>query len=470
MTAQPALPQPVSCGSMTFAVVMAAVMGALALALVAPCAEAQPAGPVDLYLTEEDVVILVEGFPSSHAVPGETIVINVTIHDAIGGNFSGATVSFFDNDAYLGNIPASGIPGGPGTRSCFARLILDTTAMAGGVHAMRVEVKAENDINASNNVAGTNLTIYDRPSLRVRFLQASAEVAVDNAAHVTAVISGSVEVQSPEPGELIVDVLASAGLGWVSVCSPNYIRYYFDGGGPGWIAGNFMVHTVVPGDARADVPCNLTVHANILGKGGTYEASGNFTLKVKPYDSLVISTTRSYQQIGQKETAIVPVRVHNAGNRACNCTLGVKNIEDLESDGWKISVSNRSLEALAPGESRMVNITARSPEQFSLYVSKPSLLIVNVSSAGDGNRTAAGAEYGIVIYRHGPAGPVCFALSLIMIALVTVMMYYFYKGWTDRVAKGQSGGKDAGMPPSKAPQLAANKGPGPVKDKKPGDR
>jgi len=26
------------------------------------------------------------------------------------------------------------------------------------------------------------------------------------------------------------------------------------------------------------------------------------------------------------------------------------------------------------------------------------------------------------------------------------------------------------MPPSKAPQLAANKGPGPVKDKKPGDR
>jgi len=453
-------------GRMRTVILLAALLGLGALALLASCARAQPAPLVDLYVTEQDVVLLVGGFPSAHAIPGELLIVNVTIHDAIGGNFSGANVSFYDGDTYLGTMPARGVPGGPGDAdSCFSQLILDTGNMAGGIHTMRVEVISEGDINTANNSAGTNLTIHDRPSVDVRFLQTVREVAVDNAAHVTVTFSGSAVVFNTEPGYLMVDLESSCELGWASICGPDALEYYFGGDGPEWQTRDFTLYVIVPSGARADMPCNLTVKARVLGKGGTYEASGNVSVRVKPYDEPVISSDQSYQVIAQKQTATVTVRVQNAGNSVRSFEFGIANRAYLSID-WRIDIGNYSLAAMAPGECRNVTFNASVPDKFSIFVSYPAMFVVKVTSIGsNASSTPAEAMFYIYIYRHGPDYLVCTILALVLIVLGIGMIYFFAKGVSETGRKLLTGNeKAAGAPPTKKEETALSKGLPPVRE------
>lgn len=397
----------------------------LAAGFPAPDAAASRAGPEprpDLAILPYDILFIDDaGTPVNDTMPGRILFINVTVHNAGGAESGPFNVSFFENGALLETVPVSGTVA-PG-RSAPVSLVWDTVYSFVGLCTIAVELECPaGDANPANNTASRTIRIHPAaPVLNVTMDRPMVEVEAAGGVGQMLRLSGRVDVRMPFNQTAVVQLRPSITGGWACAVQPASLG--FDHEGP----RSFTATVMVPPDAVGGFSANLTIGATAFSGGYACPAEAAARLTVKVVRSISIECERNYQEIRPGQTARFKMLVTNTGNAVTDLDLSINNLEILAEQGWTIRLGRSNLTGVRPGETRTVNITAQSSDEFSIWHSVPSAIVFRARSSAPGNLTPeASVMYPVYAYEKGASTWGQVALVLLAPVLIGLQLWAFY--------------------------------------------
>jgi hypothetical protein len=412
------------------AIAMTCIVAFLACfpAIPAGAQRAVPAGPPDLYITPSDIRFTDgNGTPVDESTPGTILFINVTVHNAGPAGSGPFDVSFFENGALLETVPVR--ESVAARNSTPVSLLWDTSLSFVGLCGISVGLDCHaGDANLSNNTASRTIRLNPvAPTVNITLDLPEAVFEPGGGGNQLLKLTGKVAIAMPFNQTAVVQLVSGMNNGWACAVQPAALAFEYT-----WSKA-FSVSVVVPPDAEGGYSANLTIGANASSDGYSVPAQAICRITVKPVNGLSVECDRGYLEIRPGQTARFTLAVTNTGNAMTDYDLSIDNLEHLNGTGWAIILSPSNLTRVRPGERRTVNITARSSDEFSIWHSVPSVIILKASTLAQGNSTPeAFVKFPVYAYEKGAStwGQVALVpMASVFILLMLWMFYFFWKAF-----------------------------------------
>jgi len=378
--------------------------GSGALSDGANAAEALP----DLYLAPEDIAFHLYDERTESCYRGQLVVVEVTVHNAGPGNSSAASLSIYDGGTLLAELLAGQSMDGTGPYNYSVReYVWNTSALPEGEHEIRVEASdPAGDAHPADNVAVTSFTLVPPPELSIDLVQTSQSPPY--ASSISAQFRG--EVRLDGCGNLTVQVGLSSRIDRYWSCNIDHTWLTFDG--PGTRAFNISAQSY--SSNPAGLP-RLTVEAVASGEG--YHASASISVNVSfaPRISVGLECDVPYKEVPPGGTVKYTISVVNRGSTTDSFDVEIQNREELEALGWNLTLNRTRVADLPPNGHGNITLTARVPEEWTLWKSAPVAVSLNGRSTSNGSFRQS---FPIFIYVKGGNPVLAGALLAVLIAVV----------------------------------------------------
>ena len=386
-----------------------------------------PAPLPDLVVDFDEGSFSVDGIAGPSAVKGSLVQMTALVLNVGAGNVTSATASFFCDTAFIGTVPVlMNFSGWPDLG--YASFVWDTSYTGLGNHTIRAEVNATGgDANDTNNSAEAVFTVTAAPPTVVLDLDSTQLNAVVTESSVGMVsFSGSVRLNGLEGARAAVYITAELDTGWPCSLSPSTIVFISDG------TMGFEVTVVVPEKTRADILSRLSVNATAEVPGSRVNATVSALVGAQPYYKVEVASDRPYIEVAPANQAVFKLNVENKGNSVDSYEIEIANLADLVNRRWTLMLSEAEVNSVAPGETRVVNLVAQSPEDYTLWKSEPTVIVVKATSMGAKDQsTLITQSYPVYVYEKG-SYPAFYnywtvGLAIVMIAAAAVALVWRWR-------------------------------------------
>lgn len=414
---------------------IALLVGGL-LALPAVTVRAVPAGLPDLYVTPADMLFIDgNGTPVNDSMPGAVLHIDATIHNAGTAGSGPFTASFFENGALLESVLVNGsVAAG---NSTLVSLLWETYLSLVGPCEISVKLDCPaGDANSSNNTAGRTIRLHPvAPVLDITMDRPVVEVETGGGAGQLGRLTGRVNILIPFNQTAVVQLLTEMDNDWACAAQPASLWFAYS------FSNSFTVSFVVPPEAEGGSSANLTVAARASSEGYVIRAQATCRITVKPVHGISIECERAYVEIKPGETARFALKVTNTGNAVTDYSLDIANLRDLEARGWTVGLGRPNMTGVRPGETRTVNLTARSPDEFTIWKSEPSVFIVNSSTPAQNGTEGLSYKFPVYAYEKGAStwGEAAYCLAGVLVVCWVLFLILGTRKGADGDGKGPEG-------------------------------
>jgi hypothetical protein len=415
-------------------VCIAAVTGGLT-AFTSSGQRAAPAELPDLYVNPVEIQFIDgNGTPVDDSMPGDILFINVTVRNlgpAVSGPFN---ASFFENGALLETVAVNESIGNNGSSTI--GLVWDTSFSLVGECTIAVElVLPDADANQSNNRA-TRVIRLDpvAPILNLTMDTPFIEFEAGARTGQRAKLTGRVDLLMPFGQTAVVQLTSETDNGWTCAVQPTSLSFDYP------LAKAFTAYVMVPQDAQGGVSGNLTIKGMAISSGYAVRAQALSSIGVKPVHGISIECERGYQEIKPGGIARFSLKVTNTGNTVTDYSLAIANLEALEQNGWAVSLSRPNLAGLRPDETRTVDITARSSDEFTIWTSLPSVIIVNATIPAQNGTSRFSYKYPVYAYEKGASTWGDISFGLYGIGVLCLVVYMLMGARRGKLVKGREPG------------------------------
>jgi len=256
--------------------------------------------------------------------------------------------------------------------------------------------------------------------LTITLSEGSVEVAPTESEPGIGQIQGTVTVQMPSLRGATITLTSSTDIGWVTQTSPSTL--VLDNGQE----GKFTVTVIVPQGSSASQAGTLMVNGRAVANGIQATASTTAIINVRPYFRVALEAQKREVEITPGGTARFSLRIFNAGNSVDSFGLQFTNQNELEKQGWELTVTTTNLASIVPGEYRTVGIALRSPASISPYKSQATSLLISVVSLGarEHNLTVA-QDYALTAKEAGFSAPGLGVVAIVAVAVVVGAVFYW---------------------------------------------
>mgnify|MGYP001159151366 CR=1 FL=1 len=368
-------------------------------------AEAAPSVPLpDLCIAPEDIRCSIYQGVVNTTARGTPVNIEVTVRNLGPGSSDSANASFFIDErpaaSATWNTPLSAVaPDNCAT----VGIIWNTTSAGIGRHVIRVEARdAQGDANAANNNASKDFTIISVPKLKL-------DSDRSNTLLVTAVVDLGVEMS----------VRLSTGIdtNWSANCYPDLMVFNSSGIRP------FNLTVIFPQGTLNSVFGNVRVEAHGYGEGFDVFVNISAIMSVDPYYRFTLETDDPAKEIPPGGEAVFTVMLTNAGNAVDSFELKISNLKELAAKKWTVVLSANTIPKVQPGEYKPFRITARSPHDWTIWKSEPSVIIINATSQNAKDFQKVVSQTIILhVNRRGFDPPSVAAIALVLSVLVAALV------------------------------------------------
>ena len=274
--------------------------------------------------------------------------------------------------------------------------------------------------------------------LTVSITEDSVEAAPSESAPGTAQFHGTVTVQMPSLRGATVTLTSSTDIGWVTQVAPG--TFVLDNGQ----VGEFTVTVVVPQGSPASLTGNVIVNGRAVASGVQATGSDSSTITVRPDFRVVLEAQKREVEISPGGTARFSLRVTNAGNSVDSFEIRSTNQNELERQGWKVSVPNAGLKNVVPGEYRLVTVVLAAPASMSPYSSRTTTLNIRATSLGaqEHNLTTT-LDYPLSVKETGVSGT---GVSIVAVIAVVMAVGVFVYWRRRRLMKNRTDAEEPSLP------------------------
>jgi len=393
-----------------------------------PPAAAETLAPVpDLMVNNEWIVFSVGDIPTRGAPVGtQSVNITVFVYDKGIDNITSVNVTLDINGTRLGVMPAVNFSDGP-LVTMAAYFAWDTGTLPAGVYSVRAQANdSAGDADPADNVAETNFTLAARPpTLTLELDPVAAEANVTQTAPGMVDLTGNMTISDLCGQNVDWEIKSSVDDKWFSRGSESYYNW-------GELRRRFHADILVPAATRADRPMTVLITASAQILEANITVSELAIVMVRPYFRFTLDSDFPYREISPGNQAFFSFKLTNIGNAVDSFELKISNLDDLVGKGWKVKLSTNNLSKVQPGDFAPFRITARSPEEWTLWKSEPTGMTVQVASQGARDqKQVVTLRYPVYAYEKG-SNPTWYnwttiELSIVILAVAGVAGFWMWR-------------------------------------------